>query len=81
MKFAIGQIPLKVILEISELKKNEIIKACEICLDTHTDYIKTSSGFSKSGATLTAVNIPRARHHLPQPSRAVTRVQIERLSR
>ena len=57
VKFAIGQIPLKVILEISELKKNEIIKACEICLDTHTDYIKTSSGFSKSGATLTAVKI------------------------
>lgn len=49
--------PLKVILEISELKKNEIIKACEICLDAQIDYIKTSSGFSKSGATLTATKI------------------------
>lgn len=57
VKFAIGHTPLKVILEISELKKNEIIKACEICLDTQSDYIKTSSGFSKSGATLTAVKI------------------------
>ena len=45
------------ILEISELNKNEIIKACEICLDAKADYIKTSSGFSKSGATLTAIKI------------------------
>lgn len=57
VKNAIGKIPLKVILEISELSKNEIIKACEICLDAKADYIKTSTGFSKSGATLTAVKI------------------------
>lgn len=59
VKNAIGKIPLKVILEISELSKNEIIKACEICLDGNADYIKTSTGFSKSGATLTAVKIIR----------------------
>ncbi|MEZ4802844.1 MAG: deoxyribose-phosphate aldolase [Gelidibacter sp.] len=57
VKSAIGKIPLKVILEISELSKNEIIKACEICLDANVDFIKTSTGFSKSGATLTAVKI------------------------
>lgn len=57
VKLAIGQTPLKVILEISELNKNEIIKACEICLDAKADYIKTSSGFSKSGATYTAIKI------------------------
>jgi deoxyribose-phosphate aldolase len=57
VKLAIGKIPLKVILEISELNKNEIIKACEICLDAKADFIKTSTGFSKSGATLTAVKI------------------------
>ncbi|MEZ4792098.1 MAG: deoxyribose-phosphate aldolase [Gelidibacter sp.] len=57
VKNAIGKIPLKVILEISELSKNEIIKACEICLDAKADFIKTSTGFSKSGATLTAVKI------------------------
>lgn len=57
VKLAIGQTPLKVILEISELNKNEIIKACEICLDAKADFIKTSTGFSKSGATLTAVKI------------------------
>lgn len=57
VKTAIGKIPLKVILEISELSKNEIIKACEICLDANVDFIKTSTGFSKGGATLTAVKI------------------------
>lgn len=57
VKFAIGRIPLKVTIEISELNKNEIIKACEICLDAKVNFIKTSTGFSKSGATLTAVKI------------------------
>ncbi|MFC4722104.1 deoxyribose-phosphate aldolase [Geojedonia litorea] len=57
VKIAIGKTPLKVIIEISELSKNEIIKACEICLDAKVDFVKTSTGFSKSGATLTAVKI------------------------
>ncbi|TXE07690.1 deoxyribose-phosphate aldolase [Gelidibacter salicanalis] len=57
IKTALGTIPLKVILEISELSKNEIVKACEICIDAKVDFIKTSTGFSKSGATLTAVKI------------------------
>ena len=57
VKRAIGDITLKVILEISELSKNEIVKACEICVDAKADFVKTSTGFSKSGATLTAVKI------------------------
>lgn len=57
VKRAIGSIPLKVILEISELSKNEIVKACEICIDAKADFVKTSTGFSKSGATLTAIKI------------------------
>ncbi|GAA3611705.1 deoxyribose-phosphate aldolase [Flavivirga amylovorans] len=57
VKLAIGTKPLKVIVEVSELNKNEIIKACEISLDANIDYIKTSSGFSKGGATLTVVKI------------------------
>ncbi len=57
VKLAIGNKTLKVILEVSELNKNEIIKACEIILDANADFIKTSSGFSKSGATLTVVKI------------------------
>lgn len=57
VKVAVGNTTLKVILEISELSKNEIVKACEICVDAKADYVKTSTGFSKSGATLTAVKI------------------------
>ena len=66
VKRSIGLIPLKVILEISELSKNEIVKACEICIDAKADFIKTSTGFSKSGATLTAVKIMKksVRDHL-----------------
>lgn len=66
VKRAIGLIPLKVILEISELSKNEIVKACEICIDAKADFVKTSTGFSKSGATLTAVKIMKktVRNHL-----------------
>lgn len=59
VKLAIGKTPLKVIIEISELSKNDIVKACEICLDAKVDFVKTSTGFSKSGATLTAVKIMR----------------------
>ncbi|MGJ8550614.1 deoxyribose-phosphate aldolase [Winogradskyella wichelsiae] len=59
VKRAIGITTLKVIFEISELSKNEIVKACEICIDAKADFIKTSTGFSKSGATLTAVKIMR----------------------
>lgn len=59
VKVAIGTKTLKVILEISELSKNEIIKACQICLDAKADFIKTSTGFSKGGATLTAVKMIR----------------------
>ncbi len=57
VKLAIGRTPLKVILEISELSKNEILKGCQICLDAHADFIKTSTGFSNGGATLTAVKM------------------------
>ncbi|GAA4282264.1 deoxyribose-phosphate aldolase [Gaetbulibacter aestuarii] len=57
VKQAIGTTPLVVIIEISELNKNEIIKACELCLESKVDFIKTSTGFSKNGATLTAVKM------------------------
>ncbi|MGZ0017482.1 deoxyribose-phosphate aldolase [Yeosuana sp. AK3] len=57
VKLAINHKPLKVIIEISELSKNEIIKASEICLDAHANYIKTSTGFVHGGATFTAIKI------------------------
>lgn len=57
VKLAIGKIPLKVIIEISELSKNEIVKASQICVDAKADFVKTSTGFAKGGATLTAVKM------------------------
>ncbi|KAB1070187.1 deoxyribose-phosphate aldolase [Tamlana haliotis] len=57
VKMAIGDMPLKVIIEISELNKNEIVRISEICIDAKADFIETSTGFSKSGATLTAIKI------------------------
>jgi deoxyribose-phosphate aldolase len=57
VKRAIGNVTLKVIIEISELSKNEIVEACKICLDAKADFVKTSTGFSKGGATLTAIRI------------------------
>ncbi|MFS4483289.1 deoxyribose-phosphate aldolase [Hyunsoonleella sp. 2307UL5-6] len=57
VKRAIGDVTLKVIIEISELNKNEIVKACEIAVDANADFVKTSTGFASGGATFTAVKI------------------------
>lgn len=57
VKRAIGSVTLKVIIEISELNKNEIVKACEIAVDANADFVKTSTGFASGGATFTAVKI------------------------
>lgn len=42
---------LKVIIETCLLTEEEKIKMCEIITNTNADFIKTSTGFSKSGAT------------------------------
>lgn len=57
VKEAVGDNILKVILEISELSDEEIKKACEICIEANADFVKTSTGFSKSGATIEAARI------------------------
>ena len=41
--------PLKVILETDLLDKEEIKKACEICIEAKADFVKTSTGFVKGG--------------------------------
>lgn len=41
--------PLKVILETDLLTKEEIAKACEICVEAKADFVKTSTGFVKNG--------------------------------
>lgn len=40
---------LKVILETDLLTKEEIKKACELCIEAKADFVKTSTGFVKNG--------------------------------
>jgi len=40
---------LKVILETDLLTKEEIKKACEVCVEAKVDFVKTSTGFVKNG--------------------------------
>ena len=48
---------LKVIIETCLLTDEEIIKMTEICNETFVNFIKTSTGFDKEGATLHAVEL------------------------
>lgn len=50
---------LKVILETCLLTDEEIVKACELSLEAKADFVKTSTGFSKGGATVEAVALMR----------------------
>jgi len=52
-----SDIIVKVILETCLLNNEEIIKACELCIKVGADFVKTSTGFNKEGATLEAVAI------------------------
>lgn len=51
---------VKVILETCLLTDEEIATACGICAEAGADFVKTSTGFSKGGATLHAVEIMKA---------------------
>lgn len=50
---------LKVIIETCLLTEEEKIKLCQIVSETGADYIKTSTGFSKAGATREDVALMR----------------------
>lgn len=50
---------LKVIIETCLLTDEEKIKMCELCHKAGADYIKTSTGFSTSGATAKDVKLLR----------------------
>ena len=51
LKAACGSLILKVIIETCLLTEEEKIKMCEIVTSSGADFIKTSTGFSISGAT------------------------------
>ena len=50
---------VKVIIETCYLNENEKIKACEIILKSNAHFVKTSTGFSKTGATVEDVMLIR----------------------
>ncbi|MFZ6011837.1 MAG: deoxyribose-phosphate aldolase [Bacteroidota bacterium] len=43
---------LKVIIETAYLSDSEIEQACKICADAGVDFVKTSTGFAPTGATV-----------------------------
>ena len=50
---------LKVILETCLLTDDEIVNCCKAAVNAGADFVKTSTGFSKGGATTHAVKIMR----------------------
>jgi deoxyribose-phosphate aldolase len=51
---------LKVILETCLLTQEEKIKACELAVKAKVDFVKTSTGFSTSGATVEDIKLMRS---------------------
>lgn len=57
IKAICGNKILKVIIETCLLNEDEKIKMCEIVSKSGADYIKTSTGFSTSGATVSDIKL------------------------
>lgn len=57
VKKACGDVLLKVILETCNLSDKQIRSACEACVNAGAQFVKTSTGFSKGGATVEAVSL------------------------
>jgi deoxyribose-phosphate aldolase len=53
-------VSVKVIFEIHYLTSDEIVRACELSEMAGADFVKTSTGYAPSGATLEAVRLMRA---------------------
>lgn len=60
VKNACGKVLLKVILEACLLTDEEKVTACKLAESAGADYVKTSTGFSKGGATVEDVKLMRA---------------------
>ena len=60
VKNAVGKdITLKVILENCYLTEAEIVESCKACVKGGADFVKTSTGFAKGGATANDVALMR----------------------
>jgi deoxyribose-phosphate aldolase len=55
-----GRATVKVILENAYLTKDEIVRGCQAVERAGGDYVKTSTGFAPSGATLEDLRLMRA---------------------
>lgn len=51
---------LKVIIETCLLTDDEKVMACKACIDAGAEFVKTSTGFSTSGATIEDVKLMKA---------------------
>lgn len=54
---AMGKALVKVIIETSFLNNEEKVKVCELAMESGADFVKTSTGFSASGATVEDVKL------------------------
>ena len=52
---AAGEVPVKVILEVHYLNRDQLKKACEVCINAGAAFVKTGTGWAPSGATLDVV--------------------------
>ena len=52
---AAGEVPVKVILEVHYLNRDQLKRACEVCIKAGAAYVKTATGWAPSGATLDVV--------------------------
>lgn len=57
VKKACGNLTLKVILETCNLTDKQIVNACDACIQGGAQFVKTSTGFGKAGATVEAVSL------------------------
>jgi deoxyribose-phosphate aldolase len=52
---AVAPVPVKVILEVHYLDREQLKKACEACIKAGAAFVKTATGWAPSGATLEVV--------------------------
>jgi deoxyribose-phosphate aldolase len=55
---------MKLIVESGILTDDELVRCCKIVVENKVDFIKTSTGYAQTGATIHAVKTMRA--NLPQ---------------
>jgi deoxyribose-phosphate aldolase len=55
-----GKVPVKVIIEAPLLSHDEILTACDICVNAGASFIKTSTGWVADGSTLPVIRLIKA---------------------